>query len=269
MKEAPTLGLTDVRELDSQATYSSTKSTVIQGILADHQPQLSRVEDGYRVRLDRMYVWGELGGELQESYLLLIGAVPLATREADLPPECSVAQFNVILADQPGRGVVVDYLPVQEADSRLVELAEAMQPIVLPVDGVGELRLDRRSGSFSGNVNFGSDAVHLNIQGAEGVPTSGAVAVFQALASESDQWIERAKAAAVDELLALKNDGWLEDGESPVSASEFRERMTLGSLGVWQEGFELCFGDGDLFWGHEIIVGGNLDDGLKRVELFG
>ncbi len=59
---------------------------------------------------------------------------------------------------------------------------------------------------------------------------------------------------AANELLPVHNDGDWCDGK-PIGKEEFVARMSLTSVGIWQDGeAEIWFDDGDLFWGHAISV---------------
>ena len=50
----------------------------------------------------------------------------------------------------------------------------------------------------------------------------------------------------------------------------FINSITLSSLSVYSEGdFEIFFSDGDIFWGHSIIVSGNIHEGLSSAEIAG
>src|SRR5512133_2887828 len=75
-------------------------------------------------------------------------------------------------------------------------------------------------------------------------------------------WLPQVEAYAVQELLDLKNDGWLQEGEPPLSASEFVARMSLCNIGVYPDGsYESWFDDGEMFWGHSILIGGKIGSG--------
>lgn len=63
-----------------------------------------------------------------------------------------------------------------------------------------------------------------------------------------------AKEFATKELLKTKNESWLEEGEKPLSENEFVCKMQLISVCADDKGIDMCFSDGDLFWGHDIVV---------------
>ena len=80
----------------------------------------------------------------------------------------------------------------------------------------------------------------------------------------------RARECAAKELLSVKNGAWLEDGEKKFTADQFKNRMTMESIKVSpNDKFELWYDDGDLFWGHSIVVYGTLKDGPQRAEMCG
>jgi hypothetical protein len=83
-------------------------------------------------------------------------------------------------------------------------------------------------------------------------------------------WDEKIYKFASDKLLKIKNDSWLESGENKIGAVEFQDRMTLDHIGISSWGrIEFCFDDGDLFWGHTIVVEGEVPTGLNEARFEG
>jgi hypothetical protein len=71
-------------------------------------------------------------------------------------------------------------------------------------------------------------------------------------------------------MLDLKNGTWLRDGETPLSADEFMGRLTLQSIGIEADGSsQFFYEDGGLFWGHDVIVKGDVEGRFHRAYLFG
>lgn len=66
---------------------------------------------------------------------------------------------------------------------------------------------------------------------------------------------ETIKQYCADNLRELKNESWVETEEEKVTEEEFKERLQLESIKIESDGgLELAFQDGDLFWGHWIVV---------------
>jgi uncharacterized protein (TIGR03067 family) len=85
-------------------------------------------------------------------------------------------------------------------------------------------------------------------------------------------WLRRhepaARGFAAAELLDTHNRSW-NDGE-PISAGTFADRMTLESVGIDPDGgASLYYHDGDLFWGHCIIVSVGEDRKFKDAGIAG
>lgn len=127
------------------------------------------------------------------------------------------------------------------------------QPIHLP--GLGEL-------TFDDNLDWWETTFELE-------PGKAAVGVrlsFDAepprpeiarMAAQLIEWLKaneaRARAFAAAKQLDVHNDSW-NDG-APITRDEFARRITLESAVRHSEGWiELYYNDGDLFWGHAIVV---------------
>lgn len=91
-----------------------------------------------------------------------------------------------------------------------------------------------------------------------------------ALWNDAAGWHARVLDRTVADLLDLKNDTWLDEDEKTVTADEFTQRIALQSVGIDGNGaFEFCFADGDLFWGHAIMVRGTLEEGPTATNIAG
>jgi hypothetical protein len=85
-------------------------------------------------------------------------------------------------------------------------------------------------------------------------------------------WLRRheldARQFAAGELLETHNDAWNED--EPISAQTFAERMTLEGVGVDRDGCgSLYYEDGDLFWGHCIVVSVDRNREFRSADIAG
>jgi len=77
-----------------------------------------------------------------------------------------------------------------------------------------------------------------------------------------------ARRYAASELLDTHNDCWNDD--DPISAETFADRMTLETAAIRPDGAAgLYYRDGNLFWGHCIIVSVNADRGFKDATIAG
>lgn len=85
-------------------------------------------------------------------------------------------------------------------------------------------------------------------------------------------WLRKKEPAArryaASELLDTHNDNW--NHGDPISARTFASRMTLETVSLRSDGDAgLYYHDGDLFWGHCIIVSVNADHEFKDATMAG
>ena len=78
------------------------------------------------------------------------------------------------------------------------------------------------------------------------------------------------RAYAADHMLDTAND-WLDNaGEEPITADRFADRITLSGLAFRNDGsIEAYYDDGDIFWGHCIIVRMDKNGTVKDAEIAG
>lgn len=81
-------------------------------------------------------------------------------------------------------------------------------------------------------------------------------------------WLKRLKDVAVRDLYAQACD-WQEEA-GPLGEAQFRARITPTSLSAnGHSDFEIWFDDGDLFWGHGVMVYGTWAEGPQGAEMHG
>ncbi|WP_282043425.1 DUF2262 domain-containing protein [Winogradskyella flava] len=73
-----------------------------------------------------------------------------------------------------------------------------------------------------------------------------------------------------DKLLILKNEDWVEENAETLSDKQFIKCLTLTSILFFHDGSsQLGFDDGNLFWGHSIMVDLSKDNKFIDAELLG
>ena len=91
-----------------------------------------------------------------------------------------------------------------------------------------------------------------------------------AVIGQVEHFADAAKAYAVEELLELKNDEWLDEDEEPLTSEDFQGAMQLESISFEPDGEVLFFhDDGDLFWGHCILITMDREDRFTHADIAG
>ena len=63
---------------------------------------------------------------------------------------------------------------------------------------------------------------------------------------------------------------WVRLSKAEIGSTEFLNRMQLTAMTVYPDGsFEFWHDDGDIFWGHSILVSGSLAKGVTDASIAG
>ena len=186
----------------------------------------------------------------------------------------SIAPYEVhelVVRASESRVEITRILGRNDTDDELRTAADSLrQPRRLQDPDFGTLVLDRRVNWFTATIPWQGQTVELNVEPDEQGDFTSAFETARALFHARADWTGRFEDRAVVSLLTVKNESWLEDGDVPVTEREIRSRIRLASITVSESGqFECDFEDGDLFWGHAIVVRGTLSDGATRGTIMG
>jgi hypothetical protein len=158
-----------------------------------------------------------------------------------------------------------------KTDDALVQrAAELLKPKTFEDKLFGTFTLDRRVDWYGATVIWAGSEIRLTLSAIENAEIGAALRVASKLWQDQPVWTQSIGEYVVQDLLQLKNDVWLDDDEVELTSEDFKARMSLETIGVYpDERFEFWFRDGDLFFGHSIVVCGNLSDGPTRVDIAG
>ncbi len=146
---------------------------------------------------------------------------------------------------------------------------ESPQTVSVETERYGTLTLHRYSDRFEGKALWNGSPIEVAFAVSDDVDIASQLKIGDALFDDSSAWAEKVSAYAVQQNLALAND-WQEVGSATITEEEFLRRLQLTSLSIGLDGrFEFYHDDGDLFYGHCIIIGGSLAEGVDDSQLFG
>lgn len=178
----------------------------------------------------------------------------------------------------PGRFLMLTEVVERDCkDERLEELLREFQkPVTIRPAGCSELVLDKSLGEFDGDCLWNGEEcmVHLDVDG-EGFETADeSLATLAELMQHSGMWDDRARQFAAVRLVDHANDWKQEDsGEEDfeeITKEEFAGRLSISEICASPEGeFTFYYDDDDMFWGHVVIVSGNLKDGVTDADFAG
>lgn len=153
-------------------------------------------------------------------------------------------------------------------------LQDSMKPVYFDDERLGQFELDKTIKVFETKTDWAGEDCSLYFDWDENMDIQkNALETAYVLFQSQDQWNKKIRDFASEELLDLAND-WLQDNEdtelTEITKSMFIDFMSLDSISVYPEGeFEMYFADGDMFWGHTIIVSGNINGVFTSAEIAG
>lgn len=252
--------------------------TVISGVVGANGPGAGRVpSDQYWSLNLSLIAWKEQGGQINNSKLIL--SKNLTDSELDgiqaIVKRESLVKFKVKLSKVSpfgdARAQLISILEPPDDVELKALLEKFKEPIEITHPQFGTLVLDRSVDWFEGTVNWMGEPIKISVSlDEESGSSESSIKTLEALYSDASNWSKKISEYAVSELLELKNDTWLMDGQEELTASDFINAMKLESITVYPDGeFEFWHSDGDLFWGHSILISGSLSEGPDNADIPG
>lgn len=166
-------------------------------------------------------------------------------------------------------------------------LEEYQKPLIIEDGLCGNFELERRFGWFSGKLDWLGETCWAALEcdgedAKEGEETAeGALRALHVIYKDLKEWDEKFRRFAAEHLTELAND-WLMDSEefdeeeeeydeeNLITEDVFAERIGISEITVSPYGdYEVYYNDDDMFWGHVIIVSGNIETGIEDAQIAG
>jgi hypothetical protein len=251
-------------EIDTAEPNYETDYVMIEGIVFPTGGGGWFGSDGqYFIRHFDFAAWRFMGKPLVRQELVLMRPVPLRDEHRGEYAEFTTHRVKVLLSNDHTRAVVAASSPIKP-DSKMLSLIQKLKkPVILETEGFGKLIFNRQINRFEGAADWNGQEISISFRTGESQSIERGLKTAARLWTEQSRWKRRIETYAVKKLLRLKNSNWLNEDETPLTSAAFKERMTLESITVSNDGdFTFWHHDGDLFAGHAIEVRGNIERGL-------
>lgn len=153
-------------------------------------------------------------------------------------------------------------------------LTRYRMPVKIKPEGCEELVLDKSLGMFCGEGIWNGEhcQISLDVDGSGEETAKSARDTLKKLMDNCKEWDEKARKHAAAELTENAND-WANDEDNEaeeITEDEFAKRLSISEICVSTEGdFEIYYDDDDMFWGHVVIVSGNIEKGIEEAYMVG
>lgn len=145
-------------------------------------------------------------------------------------------------------------------------------PITLEDKNIGSFILNKDYECFdSDHIYWGNKeiSVTLDVQNDNESTWEQALQYLKELIKQQPKFDLDFKTFASQELTDLANE-WSEDPSIKITNSDFINRISLSSLNLSFDGdLTLYFDDDDIFYGHTIMIQGNINNGLEYAQIAG
>lgn len=259
------------------AIFETLPETTIHGVVGANGPGGGKTPPETRWSLAlQLVAWRIPGSEIHQTKLpvtKLVTNTELDELQKSIQPN-SVITFRAKLCEASpfgdARAQLIALLEPPEDNELNSIVSELKKPVVISDPDLGELTLNRSVDWYEGQITWMGQEIRISVSLDEDGSPDGALDTARELLTSMATWATNVNEYAVQKLLDLKNETWLDENESPLSAADFIQRMALGSITVYPGGdFEFWHDDGELFWGHSILVSGSLSEGLKDADIPG
>lgn len=153
-------------------------------------------------------------------------------------------------------------------------LHEELKPVYYNDEILGQFELEKSVNLFQKEISWLNEDCSLYFNWNENkAAMEASLKTAHELFNNQAQWDKAIRSYAAKELVDLAND-WLQDNEeaeiTEITKELFVGLMSIDSISVYDDGeFEIFFSDGDMFWGHSIIVNGDINGNFTSAEIAG
>lgn len=261
-----------------QASFATLPVVKLSGVVGPTNPGAGKIppENLWSLNVG-LIAWRVAHGPLRESLLIVSKEVSdeeLRGLQGAVRSD-SIISFEAKLCEPSpfgdARAQLVCLLDPQTEDPDLERvLAKSIKPVETSDPSIGRLILNRSLGWFEGQVKWLGKTIDIALSADGELDTQAAIGAAKVLLDSMLEWSQRINDVAVSELLHLKNQCWLDEDEQEIGTTEFLNRMQLTAMTVYPDGsFEFWHDDGELFWGHSILVSGSLAEGVTDASIAG
>jgi hypothetical protein len=170
---------------------------------------------------------------------------------------------------------VLEVLSDNEENEFLQNLLDMWyNPVTLHSEEFGDMVLDKELLWFTVEKQWRRKPVQINLkmQDENEDPAEG-LAILEQFWKKKATWDKKLRAFAAKELLTLANDWASSDDEHPGKVwteESFADALQNESITMQTDGsFEIWYDDGGIFFGHAVVVSGDIQNGAAKAKMEG
>lgn len=153
-------------------------------------------------------------------------------------------------------------------DNLATQLDEIRREVTYEDDELGTFILDKWVDNYCGEINWCGKKASLSLNTNDETELIEILNLYKQNIKDKENMDAKLREYASQELIELKNDYWLDDEEEEMSKETFSRLISLETLSIYPDkSYTFWFEDGDIFWGHSVVVKGDFENGFERAEM--
>lgn len=168
------------------------------------------------------------------------------------------------------RFLLEDIIDTNYKDNDLnIILEKYSKPVYYKYEELGDFELDKSINMFNKNIEWDNNNISISFENIdEEVNKKSADIIKKIFANKKD--IDKKLKDNISENMLEDANSWNDDAEKPhINKEDFTKLIALTSITISEDIITFWFDDGDIFWGHSIVVESDYDFNFAEPYIIG
>ena len=168
------------------------------------------------------------------------------------------------------RFLLEDIIDTNYKDNDLnIILEEYSKPVYYKDEELGNFELDKSIDMFSKDIEWNDDNISVLFKNIDEEVNKRSVAIIRKIFTNKKDIDKKLKDYISENMLEDANN-WNDDADKPhINKEDFSKLITLASITISEDIITFWFDDGDIFWGHSIVVESDYDFNFTDAHIEG
>lgn len=169
------------------------------------------------------------------------------------------------------RFLLEDIIDTDYKDNDLnIILEKYLEPVYYKDKELGDFELDKSINSFEKNMSWINNSdISVSFDDIDEEYNKNSIDIIKKIFADKKDIDKRVKEYAAENLLEDANS-WNDDADKPnIDKEEFAKLISLTSITIYEDNITFWFDDGDIFWGHSIVVESDSDFNFEDAHIEG
>ena len=134
---------------------------------------------------------------------------------------------------------------------------------------LGDFELDKSINMFNKNIEWDNNNISISFENIDEEVNKKSVDIIKKIFANKKDIDKKLKEYITENMLEDANN-WNDDAEKPhINKEDFSKLIALTSITICEDIITFWFDDGDIFWGHSIVVESDYDFNFAEPYIIG